>query len=413
MIVVESFRQALRTLSAQKLRAAITLSGFVWGTAAVIFLTAWGDGVRTMLEQGFAKTGRNMGVVEAGTLSVDYVPATDRRHLWFDIEDLEAVRARAKWPAMVAGEEQSFAMTTFGQTTLSVDLRGVEPETMEIRGVPVAAGRGITRTDLDHDRRVVVLGAGLRHDLLGVHGGLGSWIRIRGVPFEVVGILAPVGIQLNRDGRLIDDQAWVPLATYQSHWPRAWTEDAVVGRILYRARHQRVYETTRDEIRAILADRLGVPRSDRGAIHGWSPMERLNELPVDQMRGLLFVIAVATLVIGGVGILTMMLESVHDRRMEIGVRLAVGARRRDVLLQFFLESFAVSLLGGLLGVALGTASCAVLAAIDLPDIVPMPELSARVVTTALTVMTATGFVAALLPAWRAVHVDPSVTLRME
>ncbi|MEM7411455.1 MAG: ABC transporter permease [Myxococcota bacterium] len=413
MIVREAIREALRTLAAQKLRAALTLFGFVWGTAAVIFLVAWGDGVRTMLDVGFAKTGRNLGVIDPGTLGVDYVPITDRRYVWFDVDDLEAVRARAKWPALVGGEEKRFAMASFGQTAFSVDLRGVEPETIEIRGVPIEAGRGITRTDLRRNRRVVVLGAELRRELLGAHGGLGSWVRIDGTPFEVVGILAPVGVQLNRDGRLIDDQAWVPLATYHSYWPRTWTEEAVVGRILYQARDRRFYETTRDEIRAILADRLGVPRTDHSAIDSWSPMERLNALPVDQMRGLMFVIAATTLMIGGVGILTMMLDSVQERRTEIGVRLAVGARRRDVLVQFFIESMVVSVIGGVLGVALGILSCAALAALDLPDVVPVPELSVSVIAIALGVMTATGFAAALLPAWRAVGVAPSVTLRME
>ena len=187
----------------------------------------------------------------------------------------------------------------------------------------------------------------------------------------------------------------------------------MVDKILYRAQHRILYERTRDELRAILADRLNVPRSDLGAVTGWSAMEMLNKLPLDQTRGLLLIIAVTTLVIGGVGILTMMLDSVHERRQEIGIRLAIGARRSDVLMQFFLETFTVSVLGGALGVALGVLGCVALGAIDVPDVVPLPILSARMVVLAVGVMTAVGFLASLLPAWRAVRVDPSLTMRME
>jgi putative ABC transport system permease protein len=413
VLVLESIHQALRTLWSHKLRASLTLFGFVWGTAAVIFLVGWGDGVVVMIERGFAKTGRNIGVVMAGKISDDFRPASDRRYLWLDTEDLEVLRRRARMPEQVAGENNQFAVLSYRDSALSVDMRGVEPETVEIRGVPLAGGRSITRTDLDHRRRVVMLGSRVRRTLLGGRGGLGSWVRINGTPFQVVGILAPVGIQLSRDGLLVDDQVWVPLSTFQQTWPRWWTEEAVVDKILYRARDRLLYEPTRDELRAILADQLGVPRGDPGAIAGWSAMEMLNKLPLDQTRSLMLIIAVTTLVIGGVGILTMMLDSVHERRQEIGIRLAIGARRRDVLMQFFLETFSVSLLGGALGVALGVAGCLALGTLDVPDVVPLPILSTRMIVLAVVVMTTIGFLSSLLPAWRAVRVDPSLTLRME
>ena len=230
---------------------------------------------------------------------------------------------------------------------------------------------------------------------------------------QLVGIFRPVGIQLNRDGMLVDDQAWIPLTTFQVNWPEPWTDEHVVSHILYRARDRHDYEVTRDELRAILADQLNVPRSDSEAIAGWSPMEMLNKLPLDQTRGLMYVIAVTTLLIGGVGILNMMLDSVHERRQEIGIRLAVGASQEEVLLQFFLETFVVSLLGGIVGVALGVSACLALGSLEIPDIVPIPILSGTIIVTALTIMTSIGFVSGLFPAWRAIQVDPAVTLRQE
>jgi len=412
-VLVEAFRQALRTLWGHRLRSALTLFGFVWGTAAVIFLVGWGDGLSTMLERGFSKTGRDMGALGAGRISEDFSPVSDRRWLWLGNEDLAAARRRATLAEIVAGESGSFLLAGYGARTLSADVRGVEPETLQIRGVPVVSGRGITRTDLDHRRRVAVVGDAYRRELLGAHGGVGSYIRVQGTPFEVVGVLAPVGIQLNRDGNLIDQQIWVPLTTFQALWPPPWAEEPVVQTILYRMPRRELYEETRDELRAILADRLGVSADDPEAVSGWSPVEILNRIPVAEVRGMMFLIAVATLGIGGVGVLNMMLETVVERRQEIGIRMAVGGRRRDVLWMFFMETLAVSFVGGGAGVALGVASCLLLGRLDVPDVVPVPELSAGIVLVAVGVMAAVGALAGLVPAWRATRVDPAVTLRME
>jgi len=242
-------------------------------------------------------------------------------------------------------------------------------------------------------------------------GEVGSWIRVSGTPFKVVGILGRVGAQLGRDGDEIDDQVWVPLSTFQVLWPRSWSDDAWVEKIIYRMPGRHLLDETEAEMRAIVAEGLGVSPTDEEAVRAWSPVELLSQLPLDQMRGFLFVLATATLVIGGIGTLNMMLDSVYERRQEIGVRLAVGARRRDILAQFFLETFTVVSLGGLLGVAVGVAACAALGQLQVPDLVPVPVVRLRIVVVALAVMSGVGFAAGVIPAWRAARVDPAVTLR--
>ena len=157
MRLLEAIRQALRQLRAHRARTLLTMFGIVWGTASVIVLVAWGQGVRQMLERGFFKAGKNMGEVWAGTLSEDYTAAVDRRYLWYNADDLEALRRRARLPVLVAGETAEILPAAYRQRGLNVDVRGVEPEVMEIRGVPLAAGRAITHSDLKHRRRVIVL----------------------------------------------------------------------------------------------------------------------------------------------------------------------------------------------------------------------------------------------------------------
>ena len=410
---VEAFLQALRLLWAHKGRSSLTLFGLVWGTASVIFLMGWGEGMTRMLERGFERTGKNLGQMWPGRISEDFTPAVDRRYLWYTSHDLERVRARARLPEIVAGETQEFMPMAYRQRAINVDIRGVEPQGMAIRGIPIASGRAITPSDLKHRRRVVLLGHETRRKLLGPQGEVGSWVRLAGTPFRVVGILEHVGTQLGRDGDEIDHQAWVPLTTFQAQWPRWWTDDPWVEKILYRMPSRHLMKETESEVRAILAEGLGVSPTDEEAVRAWSPVEMLSQLPLDQMRGLMFVLATATLLIGGIGTLNMMLDSVHERRQEIGVRMALGARGRDVLAQFFLETFTVVSLGGLTGVALGVGACAVLGALEVPDLVPVPVVRLHIVLVALAVMSFVGVVAGVIPAWRASRVDPAVTLRMD
>ncbi len=172
-------------------------------------------------------------------------------------------------------------------------------------------------------------------------------------------------------------------------------------------------DETEAEVRALLAERLQVRSDDTEAIGIHSAVKMLRTIPLDQMQGLMFILATATLVIGAVGVLNMMLDSVYERRQEIGVRLAVGARRRDIIAQFFLETFAITALGGLVGAALGVGTCLVLGGLDAPEMIPVPVLNPRIVVVALSVMGGVGLAAGVIPAWRAARVDPALTLRME
>lgn len=417
----EAVSQALRLLLAHPLRSALTMFGLVWGTAAVIFLMGWGRGTQTMLQHAFDRTGRNMAQAWAGKVSEDFSPAVDRRYLWFTLDDVEALRRRAKIPEIIGAENRRYAPIAYRQRAFSFEVRGTDPQTIAIRGAPVAVGRTITREDLEQRSRVAVLGHDVRKKLLGAEGHVGSRIRIDGTPFRVVGVLGRVGTQLNRDGDEIDDQVWVPLSTQLGLWPNEYVDQDVVRSIVFRVRDRSRIADARREVRAILADRLGVPPTDEEAIHIWSPIEMLMRLPVGQQNAVNVLIAITTLVIGGIGILSMMLDAVRERRPEIGIRLAVGARRRDILAQFFLETLAIVLLGGALGVALGVGGCLLLGsdafragiAPDLRDLVPAPELSAAVIVVAVSVMSAVGVTAGLVPAWRAAQVDPAETLREE
>ncbi len=410
---MESVRQAFRLLWAHKVRSALTLFGLVWGTAAVIFLVGWGAGVKTMVTNGFAKTGKNMGQMWAGRIGEEYTPAVDRRELWFTWQDVQYARRRARIAELVGTEKRWYLPVTAGQKALNMEIRGVEVASQQIRSLALSAGRAITQGDLDHRRRVAVLGADARVDVLGAGGRLGDRFRIDGKSFEVVGFLERVGTQFGRDGEEVDDQIWIPLSTHIAFWPMDWTDDDFVSHLLYRMPHRSLAEETEAELRRILAERIHVSPTDEEAIVGWSPVKTLRMIPLDQQDGMMYALSAATLVIGGIGVLNMMLDSVRTRRREIGIRLAVGARRRDVLLQFFLETLTIVAFGGGLGGAIGVGGCLALEALALPDLIPVPELTAGVLAMALGTMGGVGLIAGIVPAWMASRIDPALTLRVE
>lgn len=421
MSPLESLREALRLLAAQPLRSLLTLFGLVWGTAAVIFLLSWGKGLQTMLDTAFQRAGKNLVQSWPGRISEDFSPAVDRRWLWYTPADVAALRARVRESDLVGAEARTHAPAAFRGRALSLEVRGVEPESQAIRDVPLASGRLITREDVEQRRRVLVVGHRTRERLLGAEGRVGSWVRLDGTPFQVVGVLGRVGTQLSRDGAEIDDQLWVPLPVHLALWPNPWIDEPMLSTIFTRAKDRKRVGEAKRELRRVLAERLGVAPDDEEAVPIFSPIEMLERLPLDQQNGLYLLIALTTLGVGGIGILALMLDSVQERRAEIGVRLALGARRRDVVLQFLWEGIALGALGGGLGVAFGTGGALFLAsdafrggiAPALRDLVPAPELSLAVVLLAVLAMGGVAVVAGLVPAWRAARVDPAEALRIE
>jgi len=400
--------EAFATMRLHRRWATLTMFGVGWGTATVVLLVGWGVGVHGLLDRGLQTVGKNLVWILPGRIGDDLSPAESRRTLAFELDDVDAVRRRARHVQVASGETRAWMLARAGSATRSLDVRGVEPAMWELRGVTLAAGRAVSADDVRFHRRVAVLGPLARTRLFGPRPALGARLMLDGAAFRVIGILAPVGPQLLREGTLIDEQAWIPLTTAGTV-----SGDAPL-RMLARPAHRRWGADLRRDVRRVLAERLHVAPDDDEAVVVNSLIDHLAVFD-DVFRALqafLALLASTTLVIGGIGVMNMMLVSVNDRRREIGLRLAVGALRRDVVVQFLVETLVITLTGGVAGLALGIVGCGLMRLLP-QDVVPAPVLVPEVVLAALLVTTAVGVASGCVPAWRAARVDPAESLRSE
>jgi putative ABC transport system permease protein len=408
-MLIAILRQALDTMWQHRRWAALTMFGIVWGTASVVLLVGWGVGVHAMLERSMQKVGKNLVYVWPGRIGEDVSPAEERRKLWIDLEDVDAVRGSAHTIAVASAEIQAWVRARYGSSGRTVDLRGVEVVMKDLRGLSLAAGRFFSPDDVRLERRVAVIGEKARERLLGARPVLGESLNLSGQSFTVIGLFEPVGAQLNRDGADLDEQIWIPLSTAKVLLAREH-----IDRILIRAKERRLNDQLKREVRAILADRLHVSPHDEEAIFMLSIMEYLAgfDSVFATLNVFLMLLAVGTLAIGGIGVMNMMLVSVNERRREIGLRLAVGARRDQVVAQFLVETLAITLVGGLSGLTLGVAGCLVLGRLP-KDVIPVPEIVPSVVVAAIGVTVVVGLLSGIGPAWRTAGIDPAESLRAE
>ncbi|HEY6002176.1 MAG TPA: ABC transporter permease [Anaeromyxobacter sp.] len=407
--LLDTLAMAFATLRANVLRSALTLLGIVIGASTVVAMMSLTEGLRL-------KIATDLSVLGAGAFQVQKFPAMNFGELnWRKYEkrkDLTRDQAETlvglPHVKHVAFEDTSWKperlATSERQTKQNVTVSGVMPAQQFTSAIQVAAGRFVSDTDVVLGRRVAFIGADVADVLFPKQDPLGKEVRIRGMPFEVVGIAERMGSILGLESK--DGFAWVPWTAYQ----------IAVGRgkqstIAVQATSPEDAPKALDEVTSALRRARGVPPHDENDFEIFS-----NESLSETFDNLARLVGVATfgvcalaLLVGGIGIMNIMLVSVTERTREIGVRMAVGARRRRILSQFLAESVALSALGGLLGVLAG-AALAVLAR----EVFQVPaSIPAWAVILSLATSGGAGLVFGIYPAARASKLDPVEAMRTE
>ena len=402
-------RQAFATMWLHRRWAALTMFGIVWGTASVVLLVGWGVGVHRMVDRGLQKIGKNLVYVLPGRVGEDLSPADERRTVTFKLQDVAAVRMSTRRAEVVSSELLQWAYVRGAASGRNVDVRGVEPTMQALRGATLADGRFISPEDVRFRRRVAVIGQTARERLLGPRPAIGARVSVNGESFVIVGLLERVGTQLSRNRTETDEQIWIPITTAMTITGREH-----VDALLTRPTERRLNDDLKREVRAILARRLHVSPTDEEAVFIISLVDILSgfDSVFAGLKVFLIALAVGTLLIGGIGVMNMMLVSVSERRREIGLRLAVGARRGHVVGQFLIETLVITSVGGFTGLALGLGACIGLGRLP-SDVLPVPVIVPSVVVMAVAVTTLVGVLSGSGPAWRAARVDPAESLRAD
>jgi putative ABC transport system permease protein len=408
MTLLQVFRVAARALLRNKLRSLLTTLGVVIGVAAVIAMVALGEGARAKVQASFMSLGANVLIVSPGSTTSGGARGGYGSASTLTWEDLRAIqRDLTSTIAYAAPQLRTTAQLASEDANWATQVNGTTPDYFVIRAWPVGDGVGLSPADVEGHNKVVVLGLTVAEKLFGPGvSPVGAMVRIKNVPYTVIGVLkkkgqSPMGMDL-------DDAAFVPYTTFQTK-VQGGVSSFVNGNIFLSA-HPGAVNRALDQVTALLRERhrIGPDREEDFSIRNMADIANEQEDNARALTALLASIAAVSLLVGGIGIMNIMLVSVTERTREIGIRMAVGARPRDILMQFLVEALALSMLGGLIGLLLGVGAARAGALLGWPSIVRVD-----IAVLAMGFSGLVGVAFGLYPARKASRLDPIDALRFE
>ncbi|MBU5637105.1 ABC transporter permease [Geomonas sp. Red69] len=404
----QSLLIALRALRVNKMRALLTMLGIIIGIAAVIAMVAIGSGASKMISDQISSIGSNLLLVLPGSVTSGGMRSGSGGTQTLTYDDARAIKAECPSVAAVAPNVRGSGQVVYGNQNWSTVVYGVTPEMVDVRDWTIIAGRNITQSDVDGATKNCLIGQTVADNLFGGTDPVGKIIRIKKIPFTVVGLLGRKG--QSPQGQDQDDVIYVPLRTAQrkllgSQFPN------VVGSIMVQAKDAEVLDKAEEEVTELLNQRhrIGPNREVDYTIRNLSELLAVTEQSSKVMSILLGAVASISLVVGGIGIMNIMLVSVTERTREIGIRIAIGAKKRDILLQFLTEAVLLTTCGGVIGMLLGVAGAKLVASfIGWPTLI-----SVNTIVIAFAFSAGVGVFFGFYPARKAASLNPIDALRYE
>ncbi len=405
---LQSLLIATRALRVNKMRAILTMLGIIIGIAAVIAMVAIGAGASKMISDQISSIGSNLLLVIPGSTTSGGLRSGFGGTPTLTYDDAKAIKAECPSVGEVAPTVRGSAQVVYGNQNWSTIVMGTTPEMLTVREWPLVEGRNISQADVDGATKNCLIGQTVAENLFGDLDPLGKIIRIKKIPFTVIGILDKKG--QSPQGQDQDDVIYVPLRTAQrkllgSQFPNT------VGAMMIQAKSAEVLNKAQEEVTALLNQRhrIGPAREVDFSIRNLSEILAVSEQSSKVMSMLLGAVASISLIVGGIGIMNIMLVSVTERTREIGIRIAIGAKQRDILLQFLTEAVLLTTCGGIIGMVLGIAGARIVA-----QLIGWPTLiSLQTIIIAFGFSAGVGVFFGFYPARKASSLNPIEALRYE
>ena len=408
MDFLQTLKIALRALRTNKMRSFLTMLGIIIGIAAVIAMMAVGSGASYVISQQIASIGSNIILVLPGSTTSGGLRSGMGGAQTLTGEDVRAIMDECPSVESAAPTVRTSGLAVYGNMNWSTIVMGTTPELFEIREWVTSAGRTISQQDQDGASKVCLIGQTVSENLFGSDDPVGKIIRIKKIPFTVVGLLDRKG--QSPQGQDQDDAIFVPLRTAQRNLSRSQHPNSI-GAVMVKARHEALLAKAESEIQALLNQRHRITNGKEPdySTRNLSEILAVAEQSSKAMSLLLGAVASISLIVGGIGIMNIMLVSVTERTREIGIRMAIGARRSDILLQFMTEAVLLTMIGGMIGIALGAGGAtAVSRFLEWPTLISLQSVSIAFFFSA-----AVGIFFGFYPARKAAGLNPIDALRYE
>ena len=406
---LQTLRVAIRALLRNKMRSFLTTLGIIIGVSAVIAMVAIGEGAKAQVEAQFASMGSNLLIVLPGSTSTGGQRGGFGSMMTLTWDDLRAIQSEVPTVKYAAAQLSSGAQIQSEDQNWSTRVYGTTVHYFAIRNWPTAIGSAMSDSDVEGGTKVVFLGQTVVDKLFGPNANpVGQLVRIRNIPFEVKGVLTAKG--QSSWGQDYDDVAFIPLKTFQTKI-QGGLQQFISGQIYVGATSEPATARAQVQITNLLRDRhrIKAGQDDDFSIRNLTELANASEDSLRTITTLLAAVAAVALLVGGIGIMNIMLVSVTERTREIGVRMAVGAKPRNILAQFLVESLTLATAGGFIGIVLGVVGGRFLAAsLHWPMLMRPDIMVISVVFSALV-----GVVFGLYPARKASLLDPIDALRFE
>src|SRR5512146_2591105 len=411
-LFIDILAQIFRTLWAHKLRSFLTMFGIAWGVGSLLLLVGLGEGFRTGNRHQLDQVGENIMFIFPGrTPAIPGNPNSGRFYklTYQDYQDIVRECPDVLAAAPLLSRQDLRAVSEYNSANGQVI--GSEPQFRGIRYLPLKQGRWLTAQDESDRRNVAVLGSEVAKNLYPGHPALGTFMLLNGLRFEIIGILDQVG---RGDNNSTNQRIYIPYSTMATYFPLTGEgELGALSSINYTPRSRDNHIMARDEVRRVVARNHGFDYRNEDAFEEWDTIRSAQMVGkiFDAMNMFLGSVGLVTLALGAIGIINIMLVSVSERTREIGLRKALGATNRSILLQFFFEGILLTLVSGVIGATFAGGLMFLGRNVQGPQGFDPPRLVPMTAVLAIGSLTLAGVIAGLYPARKAALLPPVEALR--